>query len=89
MKTQLKQWLLNKPVIFTLMFVGLTFVLGLIYSVIQTFLNIESAWPMYLIFGFAFIFSVYYMIKKLPNDTMPRNDFIAMVYWAQMHNKRL
>ena len=42
MKTQLKQWLLNKPVIFTLIFVGLTFVLGLIYSVIQTFLNIES-----------------------------------------------
>ena len=78
MKTQLKQWLLNKPVIFTLIFVGLTFVLGLIYSVIQTFLNIESEWPMYLIFGFAFIVSVYYMIKKLPNDTMPRNDFIAI-----------
>ena len=78
MKTQLKQWLLNKPVIFTLIFVGLTFVLGFIYSIVQTFLNIESAWPMYLIFGFAFIVSVYYMIKKLPNDTMPRNDFIAI-----------
>lgn len=75
---QLKQWLLNKPFIFSLMFFGLASVLGLLFSVVQTLLHFETLAPIYFIFGFSFIFSTYYMIKKLPHDTMCRSDFIAI-----------
>ncbi len=76
--TQLKQWLFNKPVIFTAIFFGMIIILGLFYSLIQTFVHFESNFPAYFIIGFAFGFSAYYMIKKLPHDKMPRNDFIAI-----------
>lgn len=82
--TQLKQWLLNKPVIFSLMCFGIITAVALIYSFIQTFLKFETLLPMYIIFAGAFIYSVYYMIKKLPHDEMPRKDFIAITNGASI-----
>ncbi len=86
MKTvpQLKQWLFNKPAVFSLMFFGLVTVLGLAYSLIQTFLHFETIIPVYIIFGFSLLYSVYYMIKKLPHDKMSRNDFIAITNGASI-----
>lgn len=77
--TQLKQWIFNKPCIFTLIFFAVSTILTLAYSLIQTFLNFESVWPIYLIFGISFAFSTYYMIKKLPHDEMYHKDFVAII----------
>lgn len=82
--TQLKQWLFNKPAIFSLMFFGLVTVLGLIYSAFQTLLNFENMTPVYLIFVISFVFSAYYMIKKLPHDKMLRADLIAITNGASL-----
>ena len=81
---QLKQWLFNKPVIFALMFFGLVTVLGVLYSVIQTFMNFETQTPLIFIFILSFVLSAYYMIKKLPHDKMPRNDLIAIANGASI-----
>ncbi len=82
--TQLKQWLLIKPLIFSLMFVGLVVIFGLTYSVFQTFVNFGTIIPAYTILGLSFILSAYYMIKKLPHDKMPRTDFIAITNGASL-----
>lgn len=82
--TQLKQWIFNKPLIFSLMFFGLMAVLVLLYSVIQTLFHFETLVPVYFIFGFSFIYSVYYMIKKLPHDKLYRPDFIAIINGASI-----
>ena len=76
--SQLKQWLFNKPAVFSVMFFGLITVLALLYSVIQTFFGFNTFTPMYFIFAVSFIYSVYYMIKKLPHDTMHQSDFVAI-----------
>ena len=80
--TQLKQWLFNKPAIFSLMFFGLAIILGLIFSVIQTLFHFESttsiSFALYFIFGSSFIYSIYYMIKKLPHDKLYQSDFVAI-----------
>lgn len=76
---QLKQWLFNKPVLFTLMFIGLGLVFSIIHSLIAMVITIESSLLLSLMFAFAFIYSAYYMIKKLPHDKMFRNDLIAIV----------
>ena len=75
---QLKQWLFNKPAIFSLMFFGLVVILGLIYSAIQTFFHFDTLVPIYFIFGLSFIYSIYYMIKKLPHDKLYQSDFVAI-----------
>ena len=78
-KTNLKQWLFNKPILFTLMFIGLSLAFSIIHSLISMVITIESSIFLYLMFGFSFIYSAYYMIKKLPHDKMYRNDLIAIV----------
>ena len=75
---QLKQWLFDKPAIFSLMFFGLGTVLTLVFAWIQSFFNFETLTPVYFILLLSFIYSVYYMIKKLPHDKMSRNDFVAI-----------
>ena len=79
---QLKQWLFNKPAVFTLLSFIFISVFILIYSLIASWLNINH--EQNLLFGLVlfllpFIYPVYYMIKKLPHDNMYRNDFIAIV----------
>ena len=76
--TQLKQWLFSKPAIFSLMFFGLVVILGLIYSAFQTLFHFETLTPIYFIFALSFIYSVYYMIKKLPHDKLYQSDFVAI-----------
>lgn len=75
---QLKQWLFNKPAMFSLMFFGLVVILGLIYSAVQTFFHFDTLVPIYFIFGLSFIYSIYYMIKKLPHDKLYQSDFVAI-----------
>ena len=82
--SQLKQWLFNKPAVFSVMFFGLITVLALLYSVIQTFFGFNSFTPIYFIFAISFIYSVYYMIKKLPHDNMYQSDFIAITNGASI-----
>lgn len=81
---QLKQWLFNKPAVFSVMFFGLTIVLALIYSVIQTLFHFEAYTPIYFIFATSFIYSVYCMIKKLPHDKLYQSDFIAITNGASI-----
>ena len=76
--SQLKQWLFDKPAIFSLMFFGLVVILGLIFSAIQALFHFETLTPIYFILGISFIYSVYYMIKKLPHDKLYQSDFVAI-----------
>ena len=81
---QLKQWLFNKPAVFSIMFFGLITVLALAYSVIQTLLGFEAFTPIYFIFAISFLYSVYYMIKKLPHDKLYQSDFVAVTNGASI-----
>lgn len=82
---QLKQWLFNKPAIFSLMLIGLVLGLGLIYSFIQSLLHFDGMMiHFYLIFGVSFLYSAYYMIKHLPHEKINRNDFIAITNGASI-----
>ncbi len=83
MKTtsQLKQWLFTKPIIFSLILFGSVTVLGLLFSIAQTFLQfdmMESQLIIYVIFILSLAFASYFVIKKLPHDKMPQKDFIAI-----------
>ncbi len=82
--SQLKQWLFNKPAVFSIMFFGLITVLALAYSVIQTLFHFEAFTPLYFIFAISFLYSVYYMIKKLPHDKLYQSDFIAITNGASI-----
>ena len=75
---QLKQWLLNKPAIFALMFFCLLTGLTLVYFFVVSLLHFETLTPLYFILFLSFVYSAYYMIKRLPHDKMPQNDFIAI-----------
>ncbi len=75
---QLKQWLLNKPAVFALMFFCLLTGLTLVYFFVVSLLHFETLTPLYFILFLSFVYSAYYMIKKLPHDKMPQNDFIAI-----------
>lgn len=86
MKTtsQLKQWLLTKPIIFALILFCSVTVLGLLLSVIQTFLPFEPTIAVSAIFIISLAFAAYYTIKKLPHDKMPQKDFIAITNGASI-----
>jgi len=75
---QLKQWLLNKPAMFALMFFCLLTGLTLVYFFVVSLLHFETLTPLYFILFLSFVYSAYYMIKKLPHDKIPQNDFIAI-----------
>ena len=83
-KNQLRTWILNKPLIFSIMFLGISFILSLIFSAIQTILNMESLTLMYICVISAFAASVWYMIKKLPHDNMNQKDFVAITNAASL-----
>lgn len=75
---QLKNWLLNKPVLFTISFLLLSIILCLGYSLIQTVFNIETIKPMLVLLVLSFIACTWYTIQKLPHDKINQNDFIAI-----------
>ena len=81
---QLKNWLLNKPMLFMLSFFTLSTVLCLIYALIQTVFNIETVRPMLAVFGISFIVCTWYVIKKLPHEKVNQNDFIAITNGATL-----
>ena len=77
-KSSLLNLLVKKP----LLFAGLTFITSaaivLGYSLIASLLNTTTAWPMYVLLLMAFIWVVYYVIKKLPHSNMYHGDFVAI-----------
>lgn len=77
-KTRLKSWLLTKPIIFTLLFLGIGIVFSVVYSLLQSVFNFESMIPMYILCVLTFILPAYYMIRKLPHDKMSQSDFVAI-----------
>ncbi|MBR6010593.1 MAG: hypothetical protein IKP35_04240 [Alphaproteobacteria bacterium] len=77
-QTQLKTWALTKPLMFSIVFLGLGLILSLIFSAIQTFLNMESMALMYICVFMIFVLSIWYMIKKLPHNEMNQKDFVAI-----------
>ena len=78
-KTQLKSWLLTKPLGFALLCICLGTVFALVYALIQTVLGIESFIPIYALCILTFVMSTWYMIKKLPHDKMNQSDFVAII----------
>ena len=83
----LKSWLFNKPIIFTLITLTFMVIFSLITSLITTVFNVSdnSANVIMIIAALiSFIYPAYYVIKKLPNDKMYRNDFIAIVNGANI-----
>lgn len=77
-KTSLQSWVLTRPVMFALWCMGLGILFGLGYALIQTFLNIESMVPIYLLFTLSIVLPTWYLIKKLPDEKMNQNDFVAI-----------
>ena len=83
----LKSWLFNKPILFVLLSCICTIIFSLIASVIDSVFTISDTTyqTMVTIFALAaFIYPIYYMIKKLPDEKMYRNDFIAIVNGANI-----
>ena len=76
---QLKTWVLHKPLLFSGIFLGLGLILSLIFSAIQTVLNLDSLVLMYWCIVLSFVFAVWYMITKLPHDEMPQKDAVAVI----------
>lgn len=81
-KTQLKSWLLTKPITFMLWFLILGLILSFGYSVIQSVFNFESMIPLYVLLALTFILPACYMIQKLPHDKMNQSDFVAITNGA-------
>lgn len=81
-KTQLKSWLLTKPITFMLWFLILGLILSFGYSVIQSVFGFESMTPLYVLLALTFILPACYMIQKLPHDKMNQSDFVAITNGA-------
>lgn len=81
-KTQLKSWLLTKPITFMLWFLILGLILSFGYSVIQSIFGFESMIPLYVLLALTFILPACYMIQKLPHDKMNQSDFVAITNGA-------
>lgn len=81
-KTRLKSWLFTKPIMFTLLFLGIGIIFSIFYSLIQSVFNFESLIPMYILCALTFILPAYYMIRKLPHDNLSQSDFVAIVNGA-------
>lgn len=80
--SQLKTWLWTKPLMFAVFFLGLGFIVSLLYTAFQTIFNLETLTPMYLLGVATFVFSIWYLIKKLPHNEMYQKDFIAITNGA-------
>lgn len=81
-KTNLKSWLLIKPLTFTLWCLLLGTILAFGYSVIQSVFNFESIVPLYILLALTFILPACYMIQKLPHEKMNQSDFVAITNGA-------
>lgn len=72
-------WLFRKPAMFALLSFSILFVTIFLYSMIAAIFNISSAEPLRVLLILAFIWNIYYLIKKLPHTDMHRDDFVAIV----------
>ena len=81
-KTQLKTWLLTKPVAFTFwsVILGIIFCFG--YSIIQGAFNFETITPLYVLCALTIILPACYVIQKLPHEKMNQSDFVAITNGA-------
>lgn len=83
-KVQLKQWLFNKPILFTILFFVSGTLLAFLYSIIQSYFGIENTKPVIGLLFIAFVFSALYTMKKLPHNNVSQNDFIAITNGASI-----
>ena len=75
---RLKTWLFDKPVMFALLTFLLNFITGIAYAIVAGIFATQIIWPLIILLTGVFCWTTYYLIKKLPHDTMHRNDFIAI-----------
>ena len=75
---QLKNWLFNKPALFALLTFLLNSAIGITYAIVAGIFASQVVWPLAILLIGAFCWTTYYLIKKLPHDSMHRNDFIAI-----------
>jgi hypothetical protein len=76
-------WLLYKPLLFAIStFIGVSAVV-LLYAFIVSMLTISKI-PLAISIIAVVLGTIYYMIKKLPHDEMPRQDFIAITNGASL-----
>ena len=83
-KTQLKSWLLTKPLGFALLCICFGALFALAYALVQTLLGIESIIPIYVLCILAVVLPTWYMIKGLPHEKMNQSDFVAITNGASI-----
>ena len=74
----LRTWLFYRPIMFSLLSFGATFMVLFLYSVIAAIFNISASEPLAILLILTFGWTIYYMIKKLPHGDMHRDDFVAI-----------
>lgn len=74
----LRTWIFDKPAFFAVLSFGIMFIVSLVYALIASVLNLSDSRPLFFLLVISFVWSICYLIKKLPHDEMPRNDFIAI-----------
>ena len=63
---------------FALLSFIMIFAVTFLYSVFSAIFNISATKPLVVLLALGFVWTIYYMIKKLPHDDMYRDDFIAI-----------
>lgn len=74
----LRTWLFDKPIIFSLLSFAVTLAVVFLYSIVAAVFNISASTPLVVLLIAAFVWTIYFMIKRLPHNDMHRDDFIAI-----------
>ena len=79
----LLNWLFYKPLLFAVStFIGVSAVV-LLYALIASMLTLSKT-PLIIGGIIVVLYTIYYMIKRLPHEKMPRKDFIAITNGASI-----
>lgn len=74
----LRTWLFDKPAVFALLSFAITSIITIIYSIFASILNTNTTWPLAILLTLSFVWTICYLIKKLPHDNMYHDDFVAI-----------
>ena len=74
----IRTWIFDKPAMFAVLSFGIMFIVSLLYSAVASLLNISNSYPLGILLFLSLVWSIYYLIKKLPHEKMYRGDFIAI-----------
>ena len=75
---QLRTWLFDRPIVFAVLTFLINAVVGIVYAIFANIFSITATWPLALLLVASFCWTTYYLIKKLPHDSMYRDNFIAI-----------